>query len=225
MAQQMLSWANQNRTVMGVMLGMTFVMYGFYRASVRIMKFFFHLEPKQIFTIGCGCGMLAAALIVGSAAFARNRMSFHVDDVYRAALRELRKYEAVNDALGEFWRPGGFRGYSVESLSQAVQGSERRQRTSYFQSPARRVQMIFMVRGIERSGMVSLEAYKRDGDFHFELLSLDLKPDPPRGLGSEHIFLAGSADTVLFKEIAEILDTTKSSGRTESTMDEASAEG
>ena len=65
----------------------------------------------------------------------------------------------------------------------------------------------------------------RPGDFKFELLSLDLKPDPRRGLDSKHIFLAGSADTVLFSEIAEVLDATRSSGRPESTMDEASAEG
>lgn len=99
---------------------MSLVMYGFYRASVRIMKFFFNVSDKQIFTIGFGLGMVAAVIIVGSAAVARNRLSFHVDDVYRAALRELRKYDAVNEALGEFWRPGGFRGYARGATCEQV---------------------------------------------------------------------------------------------------------
>jgi len=39
----------------------------------------------------------------------------------------------VKKALGEFWRPGKFRGYALESLEDAAMGSERRARSSYFQ--------------------------------------------------------------------------------------------
>ena len=41
-------------------------MYGFYRGSVRIMRFFFNVSDKQIFNIGFVGGMVAAAFIVGA---------------------------------------------------------------------------------------------------------------------------------------------------------------
>jgi hypothetical protein len=191
LAQQAFSWVNQNRTIVMVVCGMSVVMYGFYRGSVRIMKFFFNVSDKQIFTLGFLGGIVAALAIGGSAVIVQRRLTFHVDDVYRAALRELRKFESVQEALGGAWRPGGFRGYAIESMQDALQGSERRVRSSYFEAPARRVQMIFMVRGISRDGMVSLESYKRGGSYHFEMLSLDLKPTKG-GLPAEHIFLSGA---------------------------------
>ncbi|KAL3908240.1 MAG: hypothetical protein SGPRY_009877, partial [Prymnesium sp.] len=50
-------------------------------------------------------------------------------------------------------------------------------------APARRIQMIFMLKGFGRTGMVSLEAYKRSGELNFDMLALDVKarrPLPPR---------------------------------------------
>jgi len=210
---QALSWARQNRTTVFVIAGMTCVMYGFYRGSVRLMKFFLHVPPQQIFTAGFIGGILAGIVIAVSALLVQRRMTFHVDEVFGAAVRELRKNPKVEAALGEAWHPGGFRGYSVESLQEATVGSERRVRSSYFEAPSRRVQMIFMVRGMERDAMVSLEAFKREGDYHFDMLSLDLKAKP--GLPAEHIFLEGSSDHILFCEITELLTSTRASGRTE----------
>ena len=63
--------------------------------------------------------------------------------------------------------------------------------------------MIFMVKGLERDAMVSLEAHKRSGAYIFEMLSLDLKPQPK--LPSEHLVLLGSKDHVLFKDITDML--------------------
>lgn len=81
-------------------------------------------------------------------------------------------------------------------MREAAAGSERRARTSYFEAPSRRIQMIFMLRGHARDGMVSLEAYKRGGSYHFDMLSLDLKAYPAAGLKPEHIFLSGDSDHV-----------------------------
>ena len=91
--------------------------------------------------------------IVGGIVYANRFLSFHSSDVYRAALRELRKHEEVEKAMGGVWHPGNFRGYAMESLQEAVQGSERRARSSFFEAPSRRIQMIFMVKGIGRNGM------------------------------------------------------------------------
>ena len=74
--------------------------------------------------------------------------------------------------------------------------------------------MIFMVKGVERNGMVSLEAFKRGGAYVFSMLSLDVKADSRRGLASDHLLVKGS-DTVLFTELSELLETTRKSGRKE----------
>ena len=211
-AQQMWSWARQNNGVVLVVGGMTLVMYGFYRGSVRIMKFFFNVSDKQIFTLGFMAGMVAAAAIAGSGAVAARRLSsFHVDDVYRAGVKELRKHAQVSECLGGSWQPGAFRGYAVESLRDAVQGSERRARSNFWEAPARRVQMIFVVKGPERDGMVSLEAHKRGGEYHFEMLSLDMNES--RTMPAEHLFLAGKDDHALFDEVADLLGASRAAAQ------------
>ena len=196
-----------NTAVVAALGGAVLVMYGFYRVSMRIMHFFFNVSDKQIFELGFIAGVFAAIGIGIAGVFMARRLTFHVDDVYRAALHELRKHEAVGSALGGKWQPGGFRGYAVESMKDALKGSERRERTSYFEAPARRVQMIFMLRGAERDGMVSLEAHKRGGSYHFDMLSLDAKGGA--GKKAEHLFLKGESDHALFEEVAEILEATK----------------
>ena len=202
-----------------MLFGASLVMYGFYRGSVRLMRFFFNVSDKQIFNLGFFGGIFACLFILGAGTYQYRRVSTSADGVYRAALAELRKYESVETALGGAWRPSGFRGYKIESLKDALQGSERRQRSSYWEPPAPRVQMIFLVKGIERHGMVSLEAYKRWGEHKFSLLTLDLKGKGK--LPPEHLFLEGSQDVVLFKELSEILEATSASGRPE--MEEVSA--
>jgi len=223
-AQQVAGWVRQNPTVVAVILGMTLVMYGFYRGSVRLMKFFFNVSDKQIFTIGFLGGVIAMLVLGGVVWWTSRRLTFHADDIYHAALKELRKHEVVTDKLGGAWVPGGFRGFAIESLSEALKGSDRRARTNFFEAPARRVQMIFMVRGLDRDARVSLEAYKRSGQFNFQMLSLDFKPKPAAGLKAEHLFLLGSSDHVLFQEMNEFLRVAGESGRPEKTMDEAMAE-
>lgn len=199
LARQGVAWAQQNTTVVAVLVGATVVMYGFYRGSMRMMHFFFNVSDKQIFTGGFVVGILAAIAIGASGVFAMRFLTFHVDDVYRVALRELRKSAAVEEALGGVWRPANFRGYSIESLKDAVQGSERRARSTFFEAPSRRIQMIFMLQGMKCNAMVSLEAFKRAGVYEFEMLAVDV-------VGSEqHIFLKGTKDHALFPEVAQIL--------------------
>ena len=198
---------------MGVLLGASVIMFGFYRGSMRLMHFFFNVSDKQIFEMGFALGVVSAIAIAGAGLYAQRHFSFHVEHVYRAALQELRKHAVVEEKLGEFWRPSGFLGYKVESMTQAIQGSERRARSSFLEAPSRRVQMIFMVKGVERQGMVSLEAYKRGGAYLFSMLNLDVKPDTRRGLRGEHLHVAGDEDTVLFSEISEALEATTKSGR------------
>jgi len=217
LARQLLAWANSNRTVVGVLTAACAVMYGFYRASMYIMHFFFNVSEKDVFNIGFAFGLVTAILVVGAGAYAQRRVTVDPGQVYRHAVSCLRQHEVVNEHLGEFWRASGFRGYKVESLTDAVQGSERRARTSYFEAPSRRVQMIFMVKGIERSGMVSLQAHKRSGGYIIEMLALDLLA--AEGKPAQHVFLEGDVDQILFSELGLLLDATRKSGREEATIE------
>ena len=174
--KQFASWANQNRSVVGVLVAACCVMYGFYRGSIYIMHFFFNVSDKQIFNIGFVVGILATLMVTGAGVFTQRYLTVNTSQVYRAALARLRANSEVETKLGEFWRSSGFRGYKIESLKEAVQGSERRARTSFLEAPSRRVQMVFMVQGIERSGMISCQAYKRSGDYVFDMIALDLLP-------------------------------------------------
>lgn len=223
--QQVVGYVRQNPTVVAVICGMTLVMYGFYRGSVRLMSFFFNVSDKQIFNLGFIGGVFAMFAIGAAVWWTSRRLTFHVDDIYRAALGELRKHDLVTEKLGGAWTAGGFRGYSIESLSDAVTGSEIRKRKSYFEAPARRVQMIFIARGLERDAMVSLEAYKRNGEIHFDMLSLDFKVRAgARNSSAEHLFLKGTSDHVLFQEMNVFLDAARDSGRPEKKMSEAMGE-
>lgn len=55
----------------------------------------------------------------------RRYLSVRVDDVFAAANHHMRSEPAratVESALGEFWQPGKFRGYAMESFEEAVKG-------------------------------------------------------------------------------------------------------
>lgn len=150
--------------------------------------------------------MCMQALAVIGLRTGRRYILVRIDDVFDAANKAMRTEPArssVKKALGEFWRPGKFRGYALEALGDATLGSERRARSSYFQVPSQRVQMIFEVKGLDHRGIVSLEAYKRRGEYQFEMLSLDV---PATG---EHLLIAGSKDRVLFPEIVSVLEGAK----------------
>ena len=92
-----------------------------------------------------------------------------------------------------------FRGYSSESLEEAIKGSERRARSTFLEAPSRRMQMVFGVQGAKHDGVVSLEAHKRGTKIWFDMLSLDVRGS------KQHMFLKGDKDRPLFPEIAEVL--------------------
>jgi hypothetical protein len=150
--------------------------------------------------------ILLQALAVFGLRSGRMYFRVRIDDVFDAANKAMRTEparSAVKKALGEFWRPGKFRGYALEPLGDATLGSERRARSSYFEIPSQRVQMIFEVKGLDHRGIVSLEAFKRRGEYQFEMLSLDV---PATG---QHLLLTGSKDHVLFPEIVSVLEGAK----------------
>ena len=81
MLKRALDWAGENRTVVGVLFGAALVMYGFYRGSVRLMRFFFNVSDKQIFEIGFLVGIITAVGIIGAGVATHRHLSLHIDDV------------------------------------------------------------------------------------------------------------------------------------------------
>lgn len=207
--RQAFAWALENRVVMMVVTGAIVVMYGFYRMSYRVMSFLINVPPHQIFHAGVVSGLIIAAFAGGGFVFLRRRLMTRVEDVYAAALKELRQNEQVTSALGGMWRPGAFQGFAMESFEDALKGSERRSRASYLEIPAQRVQMIFQLKGLDYQGIVSLEAYKRSGEYIFEMLALDVLADGALPDDERHLLLAGDKDHSLFPGIVDILSAAK----------------
>ena len=56
-------------------------MYGFYRGSIRLMKFFFNVSDKQIFEIGFLVGLLTAAVVIVSGVLTHRHLNLHIDEV------------------------------------------------------------------------------------------------------------------------------------------------
>ena len=81
MLKNALNWAGENRTVVGVLCGAVLVMYGFYRGSVRLMKFFFNVSDKQIFEMGFLVGLITAVVIIVSGVVTHRHLNLHIDDV------------------------------------------------------------------------------------------------------------------------------------------------
>uniref|UniRef100_A0A7S4BDM3 Mitochondrial import inner membrane translocase subunit Tim21 n=1 Tax=Chrysotila carterae TaxID=13221 RepID=A0A7S4BDM3_CHRCT len=208
-ARSAVAWAAENRTAVLVVAGAAVVMYGFYRFSYRVMSFLINVPPHKIFTAGFALGILVALTAFGGFHFWRRYVSTHVDDVYAVALKELRKHDQVAKALGGLWRPGRFKGYVIEPYEEALRGSERRARSSYFEFPAQRVQMVFQVNGLEHTGLVSLQAFKRRGEYHFEMLAMDVLAEGALPEDERHIRLSGDKDHPLFPEVLDILSAAK----------------
>ena len=78
--KQFASWANQNRSVVGVLVAACCVMYGFYRGSIRLMKFFFNVTDKQIFEIGFLVGLLTAVVVIVSGVLTHRHLNLHIDE-------------------------------------------------------------------------------------------------------------------------------------------------
>ena len=81
MLKNALNWAGENRTVVGVLFGAVLVMYGFYRGSVRLMKFFFNVSDKQIFEMGFLVGLITAVVVIVSGVLAYRHHNLRIDDV------------------------------------------------------------------------------------------------------------------------------------------------
>ena len=55
-------------------------MYGFYRGSIRLMKFFFNVTDKQIFEIGFLVGLLTAVVVIVSGVLTHRHLNLHIDE-------------------------------------------------------------------------------------------------------------------------------------------------
>lgn len=170
----LLRTANENRFVILTIGGALVAMYGFYRVTVKTMSFLLHVSDATIFNLGFATGIVAAAAVV-AAAFATHRLtSLSVDGLKRAALLAAQQDYRVAQKLGSQYfeaRPT-FRAYTFETLHDAVFGSERRARSSYYQVPARRCRLMFQVQGSVHDGVLAVEGFKRSGKYEIEAMAL-----------------------------------------------------
>ncbi|MEW5302086.1 MAG: hypothetical protein WDW36_004896 [Sanguina aurantia] len=117
-------------------------------------------------------GFMGLAVTVVTFAFLYTRRYFGVNAVsaYRSALIKLNMSPAVLEVMGAPLAGSSLRAYVVTGgglyLSKALRPKVR----------PRRIQMIFPLTGRERTGMVSMEAKKKQGRYVWKLLAVDIRP-------------------------------------------------
>lgn len=138
------------------------------------MSFLLHVSDATIFNIGFATGLVAAAAVVAAAVATHRYTSLSVDGLKRVALLAAQQDHRVAQKLGSQYfeaRPT-FRAYTFETLHDAVFGSERRARSTYYQIPARRCRLMFQVQGSVHDGVLAVEGFKRSGNYEIEAMAL-----------------------------------------------------
>jgi hypothetical protein len=170
----LLASANEHRFVLITIAGALIGMYGFYRVTVKVMGFLLHVSDATIFNIGFATGLVAAAAVVAAAVVTHRYTALSVDGLKHAALVAAQEDIRVAQRLGHqfFEAHPTFRAYTFESLRDAIFGSERRARSSFYQLPARRCRLMFQVQGSIHDGVLAVEGFKRVGLYEIEAMAL-----------------------------------------------------
>ncbi|CAG9466218.1 unnamed protein product [Pedinophyceae sp. YPF-701] len=124
---------------------------------------------------------LAAAMVAFALMYARSLYTIRPDSVYRMAMVRLNSSPGALEVLGAPLSGSDIRAYVVTGGGLKVSGWRPKLR-------ARRVQMIFPVRGSERRGLVTLEAKRRHGRYQMKLLAVDV---PAAAGGDQRLYLEG----------------------------------
>ncbi|KAL3151955.1 hypothetical protein ABBQ32_001080 [Trebouxia sp. C0010 RCD-2024] len=124
---------------------------------------------------------LAAAIVAFTVLYFKRLYTIDPNAVYRRALVALNTNPGVLEVMGAPLAGSEVRAYVMTGGGVRFKGWWPRYR-------ARRVQMIFPLKGTDKRGLVSLEAKKRQGRYSFKLLAVDV----PTAAGAEQrLFVDG----------------------------------
>jgi len=123
---------------------------------------------------------LAAAMVTVGGVWLRSRLTINPDSVYRIAMRRLNASEPVLEIMGAPLTGTDVRAYVMSGGGLRVKNFKPR-------LSRKRCFIIFPVTGAERKGLVSIEVKKKNGQYDFKLLAVDIPT-----AGAEHrVYLVG----------------------------------
>ncbi|KAL0026403.1 hypothetical protein WJX79_006830 [Trebouxia sp. C0005] len=169
-------WQAHKRKLIGA--GAILSMYFLWRALFGVTSIFVNLSETMA---EFGFLALAAAIVAFTMLYFRRLYTIDPNAVYRKALVALNTNPGVLELMGAPLAGSEVRAYVMTGGGVRFKGWWPRYR-------ARRVQMIFPLKGTDKRGLVSLEAKKRKGKYGFKLLAVDV----PTAEGAEQrLFLDG----------------------------------
>lgn len=169
-------WQAHKRKLIGV--GAIVGMYLLWRTLFGFTSIFVNLSETMA---EFGFLALAAAIVAFTMLYFRRLYTIDPNAVYRKAMVALNTNPGVLEVMGAPIAGSEVRAYVMTGGGIRFKGWWPRYR-------ARRLQMIFPLKGTDKRGLVSLEAKKRQGRYGFKLLAVDV----PTAAGKEQrLFLDG----------------------------------
>lgn len=171
--------ANKGKIIaLGALVGMVLL----WRGLFGVTSMFVNLSESMA---EFGFLALAAAIVAFTMLYFRRLYTIDPNAVYRKALIALNTNPGVLEVMGAPLAGSEVRAYVMTGGGVRFKGWLPRYR-------ARRVQMIFPLKGTDKRGLVSLEAKKRQGKYGFKLLAVDV----PTATGKEQRLFVDGNDQV-----------------------------
>jgi len=141
--------------------------------------------------------LFSSGVTAGGIMRLRRRYTVDPDDIVQLTMRRLQTNPGVLEVLGAPLT-------KKRTYACTVTGGGARFSGWAPRIVPRRVHVMFYVKGSERTGLVAVRASKRQGEYHFDLLSVDC---PAEKDGHHRIFLAGNSSSYARAGIVEVLQT------------------
>jgi hypothetical protein len=161
-----------------IVAGALVLLYVLWRTLFKVTSLFVNLSETMA---DMGILALAAAMVAFGFLYMRRLYRIDPNAAYRHALVKLNTSPGVLEVMG-----APLVGSDIRAYVQTAGGIKMKGLTPRYRS--RRLMMLFPLKGAERRGLVSLEAKKRKGKYHFKLLAVDV---PTAARGEQRVFLEG----------------------------------
>eukprot|EP00242_Pyramimonas_sp_CCMP2087_P012119 CAMPEP_0198210400 /NCGR_PEP_ID=MMETSP1445-20131203/20084_1 /TAXON_ID=36898 /ORGANISM="Pyramimonas sp., Strain CCMP2087" /LENGTH=438 /DNA_ID=CAMNT_0043884457 /DNA_START=132 /DNA_END=1448 /DNA_ORIENTATION=+ len=169
-------------------------------ASSLVLWRMFHNMGSVFFDLGGFTSNLEVLLLASGVTsimgiYLRRMYTVDPDEIVKIAMRNLQTSPGVLEVLGAPLT-------KKRTYACTVTGGGARFSGWVPRIVSRRVHVMFYVKGAERTGLVAVRARKRQGGYHFNLLSVDC---PAEKEGHHRIFLAGNSASYARAGIVEVL--------------------
>lgn len=169
------AFVQEHKYALGIVGFSAVCLWGLQKLTWNVTSFLLSINHEDVFKVGAVTGALAAGIVVAGGMALRQSLVTTPQGLRQAAVEQLRGDRRVSAKLGDkLSETEPWSAIAFENLRDALLGSETRARSTYWQLPARRCQMLFPIDGQAAKGVVFVQGYKRGGSYRVEAMSLTL---------------------------------------------------